>query len=479
MSDFYDNEIRNEINRINSGFAWQIPNAGTNALLIIQSTANTIATIVTVGIVAWWLIPLFVLLILPTFIYESKISKIGWFVWDQKDDSQHIFWGLQSIFTQAKHQFEIRALTSSKRLLTIATKLNGDFYSRQEQEVKKYHKLATAGVVSQFLRESIAQAWLITSAIAGKISLEQYFFYVGIVFKLDGALTGLFTEFARSQEGLKYANDYRQFMRHDPKLVDIKGAKKIDSKTPPVIEFVNASFTYPGAVKPVFEDLNLKIESGQKIAIVGENGAGKSTIIKLLMRFYKLDTGELLIDGTNIKEINIESWLNQVATLFQEFNHYPLTVGDNISVSSQVQDDTRVKRSAKLAGTDKYIESLEHGYDTYLDPAFKNGVEPSGGLWQRIALARAFYRYANVIILDEPTSAIDSKAEYDIFNNIFAEHDGKTAIIVSHRFSTVRKADRIVVLEHGEIIEDGTHELLLKKDGRYAEMFNKQAEGYR
>lgn len=479
MSDFYDTETRNEINRISSGFSWQVPNTGTNALSMVQSTINTIATIITVGTITWWLIPLFVLLIIPTYIYESKIAKIGWFVWDEKNDNQHIFWGLQSIFTQAKHQFEIRALTSSGRLLGIARKLNENFYSRQEVEVKKYNRQASLSVVLQFLREGIGQAWLLSRAVGGRISLEQYFFYLGIIHRLDGALSGLFTEFARSQEGLKYSNDYRLFMRHSPKLIDSTSAHLVSDKQPPMIEFVNASFTYPGASEPALQKLNLKIDGGRKVAIVGENGAGKSTIIKLLMRFYKLDSGQLLINGEDILDINIKSWLEQVATLFQEFNHYPLTIEENISISSDKKDDKRVQAAASLAGSDSYIEELPHKYKTYLDPAFKNGVEPSGGMWQRIALSRAFYRNANVIILDEPTSAIDAKAEYEIFNNIFSEHDGKTALIISHRFSTVRKADRIVVIEHGKIIEDGTHKDLLSLGGTYAEMFNKQAEGYR
>jgi ATP-binding cassette subfamily B protein len=479
MADFYDNKIRNEMNRISSGVEWQIPNSATTVLNIIQSAINTVATVVTVGFVAWWLIPLFVVMMIPGFIYESKLARISWYIWDKEDDSRHIYWGIQSMLTQAKKQFEIRALTAQNRLLKITDGMNSKFYGQQEQEVHKLNPLAIISVVSQFLREAIGQAWLLMSAIAGKISLEQYFFYIGIIFKLDGAISGLFTMFARVQDGLKYSTDYRYFLRHAPKIVDHKNAQKVDYSTPPEIEFIDASFTYPGAASAVFSKLNLTIKAGQKIALVGENGAGKSTIIKLLMRFYYLDEGELLINGVNIKDISIDSWYKQVATLFQDFNQYPLTVSDNISISGDKTSQIDVVRAAKLAGSHDYIQDLPNSYDTYLDPAFKDGVEPSGGMWQRVGLARAFYRKASMLILDEPTSAIDAKAEYEIFNNIFSEHDGKTALIISHRFSTVRKADRIVVLEHGEVLEDGTHEVLLKNDGRYAEMFNKQAEGYR
>lgn len=479
MADFYDTDIRNEMNRLQSGVDWKVPNASTNALAIIQSIVNTIATVVTVGIVAWWLIPLFVVLMLPYFMYESRVAKINWFMWGEEGDSRHIYWGIQNLLEQAKKQFEVRALTAQSKLLGITAKMNDEFYGKQEKEYRKLNSLAGVSVIAQFMREGIGQAWLLSRAVAGKISLEQYFFYIGVVFRLDGAISGLFSMFAQMQDGLKYANDFKNFMSHSPKLKDKVSSISLDAKTIPTIELRNATFTYPGADRPAFKNLSLRIESGEKVALVGENGAGKSSIIKLLMRFYKLDSGELLINGVDILDLTIDSWYKQVATLFQDFNQYPLTISDNISISGETADTSKVEHAAKLAGSNKYIEDLQYGYDTYLDPAFKHGVEPSGGMWQRIALARAFYRNANMIILDEPTSAIDAKAEYEIFNNIFSVHDKKTALIVSHRFSTVRKADRIIVINNGKIVESGNHKDLLKQKGLYASMFNTQAEGYR
>ncbi len=479
MADFYNKDIRNEMNRLTSGIDWKVPNASTSALTIIQSTINTIATVITVGIVAWWLIPLFIALMLPYFIYESRIAKVNWFMWGEEGDSRHIYWGIQNLLEHAKKQFEVRALTAKKKLLSITGSMNDTFYGKQEAAVKKLNGLAFLSVVAQFLREGIGQAWLLSRAVTNVITLEQYFFYIAIVFRLDGAISGLFSSFAQIQDGLKYSSDFRKFMSHKPTLTDRVNATKVQNESPPSVEFINATFTYPGAQKPAFENLNLLIGSGEKVALVGENGAGKSTIIKLLMRFYKLDSGEILINGVNILDIQVDSWYKQVATLFQDFNQYPLSISDNISISGEKSNKNQIIKAAKLAGSDTYIMDLKKGYDTHLDPAFKDGVEPSGGMWQRIALARAFYRQANMIILDEPTSAIDSKAEYEIFNNIFAVHDQKTALIVSHRFSTVRKADRIVVINDGKVVENGSHEDLLKVNGLYATMFNKQAEGYR
>jgi len=200
-----------------------------------------------------------------------------------------------------------------------------------------------------------------------------------------------------------------------------------------------------------------------------------------LLRFYRPNQGRILINGKDLQTISIESWYKQLATLFQDFNQYPLTIAENIEIgrSNQKADLKLVQRAARFGNVDEQVKDYEHGWETVLDSSFKKGVEPSGGQWQRVALARAFYRNAEMIILDEPTSAIDAKAEYDIFNNIFDHYQHKTALIVSHRFSTVRRSNRIIVLDKGEVVEEGSHKQLLKRGGLYHEMFTKQAEGYR
>ncbi len=203
-------------------------------------------------------------------------------------------------------------------------------------------------------------------------------------------------------------------------------------------------------------------------------------MIKLLLRFYEPTSGKILIDGINIQDITIESLYDKVATLFQDFNQYPFSIQENIEVGRPGNsDDKKLQNAADSAGVTKFTKKYEHGFGTVLDASFKKGVEPSGGQWQRVALARAFYRDADILILDEPTAAIDAKAEYDIFNNIFDHYKDKTAIIVSHRFSTVRRADTILVIENGKIIEQGSHKDLMKQENLYHEMFSKQAEGYK
>ena len=224
------------------------------------------------------------------------------------------------------------------------------------------------------------------------------------------------------------------------------------------------------------------IEPGEDVALVGENGAGKSTIVKLLLRFYDPTEGLVLVDGHDLKELDQEDWYAKVGVLFQDFNQYTdFSVADNIAVGrvEVKQDKEAVHRAAVMAGAEPFIKNYEKGFDNVLSRSYEGGIDPSGGQWQRIALARAFYRRASVLILDEPTSAIDAKGEYEIFQRITETQKGKTTLIISHRFSTVRNAHKIVVFEHGKIVQAGTHEDLLRKGGLYKTMFELQAEGYR
>jgi ATP-binding cassette subfamily B protein len=237
----------------------------------------------------------------------------------------------------------------------------------------------------------------------------------------------------------------------------------------------------------IFKDLSFTIYPGEDIAIVGENGAGKSTLVKLLCRFYDVTSGKILIDGRDLKSIDLKSWYSQLGTLFQDFNKYAYTVEENLDLSMNEDAGHRLTRKARSdafmtalskASAD-FVREYPRGLQTVLARSHKHGIDPSGGQWQRIALARAFYRDANILILDEPTSAIDAKGEYDIFEQIRAHQKNKTTIIISHRFSTVRNAQRILVIESGKLIESGTHdELMQHESGLYKLMFTKQAEGY-
>ena len=481
IPDYYDNNIRNQINKVQSGYTWQMSNLNESALDLVYALLRFAVTAVVVANIAWWLIPITALFLIPTLFSERRLASIQWFVWDEKGDNRHIFWGLDFMLRQAKNQMELRSSQAHTYVLRKLNRMTSDFYSRQESEVNRGFALLGPTKIIEASSTVIGAVVLLKQFLHGVISLQQYFFLSGALLRIGGSLNTVFSTLARLQEPLIFADDFFALTSRKSVIVDQPHACELTSSpSPPTIEFRNVSFTYPKQTTPVLEGFNLSIRPGQHLAIVGENGVGKSTLIKLLLRFYEPTTGQILINGVDVKDIAIDSWYSQLATLFQEFNQYPADIKENISIGkpNAPLDEEKLKSSAQLASVDTLVAAYKHGWETVLDNSFKKGIEPSGGQWQRVALARVFYRDTPVLILDEPTSAIDAKAEYDIFNNIFARYKNRTAIIVSHRFSTVRRADRIVVIDHGKIIEDGTHEKLMKRGGLYHDLFTKQAEGY-
>jgi ATP-binding cassette, subfamily B, bacterial len=246
------------------------------------------------------------------------------------------------------------------------------------------------------------------------------------------------------------------------------------------IEFKNVWFKYPNS-NWILKDVSFKINPADNIAIVGQNGAGKTTLIKLLCRFYEPQMGSILIDGQDIKNYNLKEYRFQISALFQDFAQFPFSVEDNIHFGdiSRKKSLRKIKHAAKLTGITNFIDSLPLKYKNPLDKEFKDGVEPSKGLWQRIALARILYRPSEILILDEPTSNVDPQSEEEIFTQVLEVAKDKIIFLVSHRFSTVRKADKIIVLEHGTVVEYGTHNELMKKNGRYKELFEIQAQSFR
>jgi ATP-binding cassette subfamily B protein len=254
-----------------------------------------------------------------------------------------------------------------------------------------------------------------------------------------------------------------------------------DSPHPHVIKFQNVSFKYPSTERFILKNFNITINSGEKIALVGENGAGKTTIIKLLLRFYDVTAGEILINGINIKEIDLDEWHANIGALFQDFIKYQFSFKENVYFGdlTNTNNEKYLKTAIEKSGANTYLKSLPDNINQRLGKMFEGGIDLSGGQWQKLALARAFFRDAPILILDEPTSAIDAKAEYEIFQKVQALQKDKTVIIISHRFSTVRHADRILVLSNGKIVEEGAHKNLMSQKGIYAELFELQAQGYK
>jgi len=246
------------------------------------------------------------------------------------------------------------------------------------------------------------------------------------------------------------------------------------------IRFDHVTFAYPGATENALNDLSFTVDAGETIAIVGRNGAGKTTLFKLICRLYDPVAGRILIDGIDIRDIDPAELRAQIGGMFQDYVTYQATAAENIGLGnlSDIADREAILRASRQAGSDQLIAGLPQGYDTALGKWFDAGVNLSGGEWQKVALARAFMRDARILLLDEPTSALDAQAEYELFERIHSLTRGRTAVYISHRFSTVRRADRILFLEHGRLVEQGTHEQLMRLNGRYARLFRLQASAY-
>jgi ATP-binding cassette subfamily B protein len=245
-------------------------------------------------------------------------------------------------------------------------------------------------------------------------------------------------------------------------------------------EFKNVYFAYPESDNQILNDVSFTIKAGEKIAFVGQNGAGKTTLTKLLLRFYEPTSGEILLDGININQYNKANYQEYFGVLFQDFFRYEFSVKENIAIGKidEINNNERILKAAELSLADEVVAELKYGYEQQLGKRFAKGQELSGGQWQKIALGRAYMKNAEVMILDEPTSALDAKAESEVFERFIGLIKDKTSVIISHRFSTVRQADRIVVLQEGKILESGTHQELMKNNQLYAQLFTLQAEGY-
>lgn len=481
IPDFYTETVRNGINKASSGYNWQIPNLGETILELLYGIFRFVVTALIVIKIAWWLIPLVGIFLIPSLFVERRLATVLWFVWDEEGDNRQTFWSLDWLLRQAKNQMELRSSQARPAILSRLSEMTISFYAKQLRGSNAAYQWMGPARLVEVSSTAIGAVVLLRQFLSTTINLEQYFFLSGALLRISGSLNNIFGTLGRLQEPALFAQTFFELIDWPSHLADKPNALKLSSEGAPEIVFDNVSFSYPKQATPVFENLSLTIKPGEHIALVGENGAGKSTLIKLLLRFYIPTSGRIMVDGHDLQDIAIESWYARLATLFQDFNQYPLSIRENVEIGRpEAGDDTaRLNKAATDSNIAELISGYKHGWETVLDNSFEKGVEPSGGQWQRVALARVFYRDAPVLILDEPTSAIDAQAEYDIFNSIFEHYAKRTTIIVSHRFSTVRRAHRILVVDGGAIVEQGTHAELMKLRGRYHDMFTKQAEGYR
>ncbi len=324
-----------------------------------------------------------------------------------------------------------------------------------------------------------AYAWIVVETIMGQISLGELTMYLTVFRQGQSTFAAVLSSIGGMYEDSLYLSNLYEFLEQDipkPRGRATKGPVPKDG-----IRFLNVSFSYPGSLQPALKKVSLQLKPGEKLAIVGENGSGKTTLIKLLTRLYTPDSGCILLDGLDLQEWDIEVLRRRIGVIFQNFVHYQFTVGENIGVGdvNQMENESRWERAAEKGMAQAFIEHMPQSFNTQLGRWFKGGQELSGGQWQKIALSRAFMRTgADILVLDEPTAAMDAEAEVQIFNHFRTATQNQMVLLISHRFSTVRMADQIVVLQGGELVEQGTHEELLQAGGRYARLFSIQAAGY-
>lgn len=325
-----------------------------------------------------------------------------------------------------------------------------------------------------------AYGLVLWQTIRGLVTLGDLTLYTGAFQQAQSLIESILVNFATLYEYNLYVSQYFEFLDISPQVTSPQYTKPFPKPMTQGLRFQDVYFTYPGSEKPTLKGIDLSVAPGECIALVGLNGSGKTTLLKLLTRLYDIDRGEIVIDDVPLRQFSLGELRSQIGILFQDFARYALDVQDNIGFGNLPQrDDLKlVAQAAEGAGATAVIEELEEGYQTILGKMFSGGVDLSGGQWQKIGLARAFMSDAQILILDEPTAAVDAIAEHDLFQRFRQLTQGKMTFLVSHRFSTVRMADRIVVLENGKITEIGTHDQLMTQAGRYAEMFHIQAESY-
>jgi ATP-binding cassette subfamily B protein len=326
-----------------------------------------------------------------------------------------------------------------------------------------------------------AYAYIVWRTLSGSITLGDMTLYLTLCRQSQGTFQSLLSSVGSLYESGLFLNHLFGFLGLEPRMPPAPRPRRVPHPIRSGIEFRGVSFRYPGREDWALRGIDLHLAPGEKVALVGANGAGKTTLIKLLTRLYDPTEGQILLDGVDLQEYDVEDLRSSIGVIFQDFVRYQATVRENIGFGQiEALDDTpRLLSAAQRGGADEVIATLPDGYDSMLGRWFDRGHELSGGQWQKIALGRAFMRDSEVLVLDEPTAALDAEREYEIFRRFQTLTDGKIAVLISHRFSTVRMADRIAVLEDGQLAELGTHTALLAHGGTYPRLFNLQAEGYR
>ncbi len=480
LAQFEDAEVYDHLERARRQTVGRI---GLFTLLL--ATAQSLVTLITLASVLLlqqpWLLLLLAVTVVPSFLGEAHYASLGYSLLFQWTPERRLLDYLRYMGASDESAKEVKLFGLSDFLVDRYARLSDEFYAENKWLAVRRNVVSTALVTVGTLGYYAAYAVIIYFTVLGRYTIGALTFLAGSFRQSRDLIQGVLLSLSQIYEQSLYLADLFTFFDVQPRVTSKQGARSVPRPIAEGFAFENVGFRYPGSDRWAVRHLTFRIQPEERVALVGENGAGKTTLVKLLARLYDPDEGRILLDGVDLREYDLESLRRNIGVIFQDFVRYEFILKENIGVG-QVEglgDEARIREAARRSLADSVATRLEKGYDQVLGRRFEGGVELSGGEWQKVALGRAYMREAQVLILDEPTAALDARAEYEVFLRFAELTKGKMAVLISHRFSTVRMAERIIVLRGGELVDQGTHEELLARGGLYAELFSLQAAGYR
>ncbi|GAB2781958.1 ABC transporter ATP-binding protein [Halomonas shantousis] len=426
-----------------------------------------------------WALALLMVGALPVFFSEAKFSGDAFRLFRRRSPHTRMQTYLEVVLAREDSIKEVKLFGLGPELLRRYRAIFDRLYAEDRRLTIRRDSWGFLLGLLGTLAFYAAYVWAVIDTVAGRLSLGQLTMYLAVFKQGQAAVSASLTAISGMYEDNLYLSNLYEYLEQP--VVPESGHLREGARPGEGIRFENVSFRYPGAAHPVIRHIDLHLRPGQSLALVGENGSGKTTLIKLLTRLYTPSEGRILLDGSDLQEWDVAALRRRIGVIFQDFVRYQLQVGENVGVGDveALAHESRWRDAARQGMAEGFIETLSEGYRTQLGRWFKNGQELSGGQWQKIALARAYMRReADILVLDEPTAAMDAAAEAQVFEQFRQHAEARMTILISHRFSTVRMADQIIVMQHGAIIEQGTHAALLALDGRYAQLFRLQAKGY-
>jgi ATP-binding cassette subfamily B protein len=481
LGHFDNSDWHDRLARAKRDVSWR---PGDLTWSVLGLSGNIITIVLMAGLLAslhWVLVVLALAAALLSLALERRVTaKLYEFFYKETPEEREREY-LGDLLVQPRTTKEIRAYVLADYLLGRHRDRSEELYRQRELMYRSGTRISMlTGLVTG---TALAMAYLFVAiqGVRGSIDPGGVVLVIGAFTSVAGTLSNISSTFVAVDQHTTFLEDYFSFLSIDP-LIPVKApAREVPRSLEAGIEFDDVTFMYPGGTEPAVGNLSLHIRGGELIALVGENGAGKSTLIKLLLRFYDPQAGAIRAGGADLRELDPEEWRGRVGVLFQDFASYEFSVRENVQMGRPgvIADDRKVLAALEDARSDWLLKKMPKGLDAKVGRLFEGGHDLSGGEWQRLALARIMYRDADVWILDEPTASLDPEAEAAIFAELKQVLRGRIGIVISHRFSTVRIADRIAVIDDGRVIELGTHDELVKAGGRYAHLFELQAAGYR